>query len=185
MFVAEGIDGLFLSWYTSRNLGFLPHDYPRQQSSRSRIEATSDNESTSDMIDIVTVEDNRNTCDNKKIVEKDNNPENQNITADDSIREFPLVFSEEVKGMKGEEFKICLEDKAVPFRLTAPRTIPYAYTEKLKTQLDKMVADKIIKPITTPTQWCAPIVVASKKGTDKVRICVDVLKLNKYVKHER
>ena len=57
-----------------------------------------------------------------------------------------------VKGMKGKKFKICLEDKAVPFRLTALRIIPYAYTEKLKTQLDKMVADKIIKPITTPTQ---------------------------------
>ena len=137
------------------------------------IEATSDNERTSYIFDIVTLEANRNTCDNKEIVEKDNNPENQNITADDIIRESPLVFSEEVKVMKGEEFKICLKDEAVPFCLITPRTILYAYREKLKTQLDKMVAANIIKPITTPTQWCAPIVVALKTETDEVCIFID------------
>lgn len=30
-----------------------------------------------------------------------------------------------------------------------------------------------------------PIVVATKKGTDKIRMCVDLSHLNKYVRHER
>ena len=79
------------------------------------------------MIDVVTVEGNGNACDSRDTVEKDNNPENQNITADNIIQEFPLMFIDEVKVMKGEELKVCLEEEAVPFCLTTPRTILYAY----------------------------------------------------------
>ena len=39
--------------------------------------------------------------------------------------------------------------------------------------------------MTEPTDWCAPIVVAPKKGTDRIRMCVDLSKLNKFVRRER
>ena len=32
--------------------------------------------------------------------------------------------------------------------------------------------------------WCAPIVVAPKKNSDNIRLCVDYSKLNKFVKRE-
>lgn len=35
------------------------------------------------------------------------------------------------------------------------------------------------------TEWCAPIVVTPKKGTENIRMCVDLSHLNKYVKRER
>lgn len=45
--------------------------------------------------------------------------------------------------------------------------------------------DDIITPVTQPTEWCAPIVITPKKGSDDIRLCVDFSKLNKYVKRER
>ena len=35
------------------------------------------------------------------------------------------------------------------------------------------------------SEWCAPIVVTPKKGTDKIRMCVDLSRLNRFVKRER
>ena len=41
---------------------------------------------------------------------------------------------------------------------------------------------RIIKEVKEPTEWCHPIVPVAKKGTTDVRICVDLTKLNKYVR---
>jgi len=35
------------------------------------------------------------------------------------------------------------------------------------------------------TEWCAPIVVTPKKNTDRIRMCVDLSRLNRYVRRER
>ena len=43
----------------------------------------------------------------------------------------------------------------------------------------------IIEPVTEPTEWCAPIVVTPKKDTEGIRMCVDLSRLNKYVRRER
>ena len=40
-------------------------------------------------------------------------------------------------------------------------------------------------PVTHPTEWCAPIVVAPKKDSDSIRLCVDLSHLNRYVRRER
>ncbi len=55
----------------------------------------------------------------------------------------------------------------------------------LKQEIDLLVSQEIIIPVTEPTEWCAPIVVAPKKGTDGIRMCVDLSKLNKFVRRER
>ena len=47
--------------------------------------------------------------------------------------------------------------------MNTPRTIPFAYRDKLRDELDLLQAQGIIEPVTEPTTWCAPIVVASKK----------------------
>ena len=87
--------------------------------------------------------------------------------------------------MPGEEFHIELEENAKQFCLTAPRAIPYPYRDKVKQTLDKMVKDGVIKPVTEPTEWCAPIVVAPEKGSTEIRLCVGLSKLSKFVKRER
>ena len=87
--------------------------------------------------------------------------------------------------MEGEVFHIGLADNAQPFCVHAPHAIPFVYREKLKTELDLLQSQNIISPVTTPTEWCALIVVTPKKNTDRIRLCMDLSKLNRYVKRER
>ena len=107
------------------------------------------------------------------------------VTSQSLINEFPSVFDNKVKPMKGEQFHIALVDDAKPFCVKTPRTIPYAYREKLKAELQSLEEQGIITPVSYPIEWCAPIVVAPKKGTDDIRMCVDLSHLNRYVKRER
>ena len=107
------------------------------------------------------------------------------ISSGDIRADYPSVFDGNVKTMEGELFHIALTDDAKPFCVHTPRTIPYALRDKLKSELELLQEQNIIAPVTEPTEWCAPIVVATKKGTDKIRMCVDLSHLNKYVRRER
>ena len=60
-----------------------------------------------------------------------------------------------------------------------------AHCEKLRQEIDSLLEQDIIAPVTEATEWCAPIVVTSKKGTDDIRLCVDLSRLNRYVCRER
>ena len=51
-------------------------------------------------------------------------------------------------------------------------------------ELTRMKNEGIIEEVTEPTDWCAPMVPVLKKN-GKVRICVDLKKLNEAVKRER
>ena len=44
---------------------------------------------------------------------------------------------------------------------------------------------KVIVKVEEPTDWCAPIVVVPKPGSNEVRLCVDLTKLNNAVKQEQ
>ena len=71
-----------------------------------------------------------------------------------------------------------------PFFVNTPRFVPYAFRDKLEKEIALLEAQSVIKAVTEPTEWCAPIVVTPKKNSDDVRLCVDFSKLNKYVLHE-
>lgn len=109
----------------------------------------------------------------------------QGKPVDALMSEFPSVFDGSVRSMEGEEFRIVLSEDAQPFCVRAPRAVPFALREKLQAELEHLQCQGIIAPVTTPTDWCAPIVVAPKKNSDKIRLCVDLTRLNKYVKRER
>ena len=65
---------------------------------------------------------------------------------------------------------------------SASTIIPCMYREKLKTAPDLQRARQ---NHTSPVSyWCAPIVVAPKKGTEDIRMCVNSEHLNRYVKCE-
>ena len=53
----------------------------------------------------------------------------------------------------------------------------------LRAELDTLERDGIITPVTEPTDWCAPVVVAPKKD-GAICLCVDLSKLNQSVKRE-
>ena len=104
--------------------------------------------------------------------------------ADDLVNQFPTIFNGSIHTMDGEKFSISLQEDAIPFCVKTPRLIPFAYRDKLKTELDLLQEEGIIAPVTQATEWCAPIVVVPKKGSYKIRICVDLSYLNKYVWRE-
>ena len=87
--------------------------------------------------------------------------------------------------MEGEKFHISLTDDAKPFCVNTPRSIPFAYHDKLKAELDLLQSQHIIAPVVEVTEWCAPIVVTPKKNTDHIHMCVDLSRLNRYVRRER
>ena len=67
---------------------------------------------------------------------------------DKLVQEFPEVFNGQVTTMKGEKF------------------IERQYHLKLKEELELLQNQEIIVPVTEVTEWCAPIVVTTKKGSD-------------------
>ena len=107
------------------------------------------------------------------------------FTLDSAAKEFPSVFDGQIRTMIGEELHISLTADAKPFCVGTPRTIPFIYRDKLRTELDVLLRQKIIAPVTEATEWCAPIVVTLKKGSKNIRICVDLSHLNRFVCWER
>jgi hypothetical protein len=87
----------------------------------------------------------------------------------------------------GEKYKIHLSPDAVPVAITNAR--PILLREPLRKELDELVKNDIIERVTHPTPWCQGLVIEPKKDsngefTGKVRVCVDLRPLNKYVQRE-
>ena len=84
--------------------------------------------------------------------------------------------------------RIELRQDARPCAVTAAGNIPHAWRDDIKRQLDDLVAQDVIMPVTHPTEWCHPMVPVPKPPTDRdgsktsVRMCVDLTKLNLYVR---
>ena len=93
----------------------------------------------------------------------------------DVQKQYPTVFKG--LGVLGDEYKIKLQEDAVPHALFTPRNVAIPLREKVKDQLDQMEASGVISKVTDLTEWCAGMVVAPKKSGD-VRICVDLKALN-------
>ena len=102
----------------------------------------------------------------------------QHVTSESRIKEFPSIFDRKVKPTEGEQFHIALVDDAKLFCVNTHRTIPYAYRASGASEL-RRTRNKIT--CTIPTEWCAPIVVAHKKGTDDIRMCIDLSHLSQNV----
>ena len=107
------------------------------------------------------------------------------LAAQQMMNEFPSVFDGQVRVMEGEQFHITLTEKTTPFCVKTPWTVPFAYREKLKAELELLQQQGIIAPVTEATQWCTVIVVTPKKGTERIRMCIDLSKLNRYVLREQ
>jgi len=154
-----GVRGAIISWKAARELGILPTHYPKPT---------------------------QVGCSESVAVQKTQATEEGGLpTPENLMAEYPSVFDGQVRVMEGEMFTITLRDDAVPFCVKAPRTVPFAYRDKLKKELELLQQQGIITPVTQATLWCAPIVVTPKKGTDRIRMCVDLSKLNKFVVRER
>ena len=95
---------------------------------------------------------------------------------------FPQLFHG--LGLMSGAYQIQLKDNAVPFSLCVPRRVPIALMSKVQSELQRMEQTGVISQVKEPTDWCAGMVVVPKAG-GKVRICVDLTKLNQNVRRER
>ncbi|GBN27584.1 Retrovirus-related Pol polyprotein from transposon 17.6 [Araneus ventricosus] len=103
------------------------------------------------------------------------------ISAADPKAKFPKLFKG-LEVMKGC-YSIKLKPGAIPFAITSPRCVPIPFLKQTKAELERMVEEKVITPVLKPTEWCAPVVIVPKSDGN-VRICVDLIELNKNVMRE-
>ncbi|KAI4898509.1 hypothetical protein NFI96_006164, partial [Prochilodus magdalenae] len=100
------------------------------------------------------------------------------------IEEITANIFQDVGLLNCRSVKIELKQGAVPYSLATPRRVPFPILPKVEEELERMKSLGIIAEVTEPTDWCSPMVPVIKKN-GKVRICVDLKKLNKAVKRER
>ena len=75
------------------------------------------------------------------------------------------------------EFAIVLKKDAKPYALATPRRISLPLKGQVEEELKGMEALGVICKVNVPTEYA--------KGNNKVRICVDLTKLNRSVCHEQ
>lgn len=98
------------------------------------------------------------------------------------LKKHPNIF-QGLGNMEGE-YHIRLREGAVPFAQTTPRRVALPLLPKVKAELKRMERLGVISQVDDPTEWCALMVVVPK-ADNKVRICVDLTKLNENVQQER
>ena len=115
----------------------------------------------------------------------DADPSEETVAAHSAaiVAHYPRVFSVDgpLREMDGGSMVIELREDATPTAVTAARPIPYAWREDIKAQLDELQARGVIEPVDYPTEWCHPMVVVAKRPSG-VRLCVDLTRLNRFVK---
>ena len=168
--ICEDHDGLLLSWHTCRDLHLIPANYPTQITP-SPVEVKRVSPPPASEISILG-----------------ELPQNPTSEQRESIRQgllstFADVFSTEdgLRCMEGAPMKIHLNPDAQPHSVYSARPIPFAWRDQVHESLKEMEAQKIIAPLKDePSAWCHPLVIVPKSN-GKVRICVDLTKLNKHV----
>ena len=168
--VCEDLNQFLLAWYTCKELEILPPHYPRPDADWPPTHPTR----------LLNAVETKNAS-----ITISNHPSQDEIekVKKTLLHEYQDVFSQnnELREMAGKKMKISLKEDAQPFALSAPRQIPYVYRQLVKDELDEQVAAGVIEPVSEATDWLHPLVVVPKpKGG--IRLCVDLQKLNKFVK---
>ena len=121
---------------------------------------------------------NKSTTDGSAVFTVNND---ESLSKENILQRYPKVFSEEVGQLEG---KYCIKvDSTVNPVQHAPRRVPVALRDRLKSELDKMVEQEIIHPVTTPTSWVSSLVVVAKPN-GKLWLCLDPKDLNKAIQRE-
>jgi predicted aspartyl protease len=96
------------------------------------------------------------------------------------FKKYPKLFHG-IGNLKEYEYEIKLKENADPVQVSAPRRVPFPLLKEVEKEIKRMEKEGLIEK---PTEWCSPMVIASKKN-GKVRVCADFTELNAYVKREK
>lgn len=121
---------------------------------------------------------NKSTTDGSAVFTVNND---ESLSKENILQRYPKVFSEKVGQLEGK-YRIKVDSTVNPVQ-HAPRRVPVALRDRLKSELDKMVEQEIIHPVTTPTSWVSSLVVVAKPN-GKLRLCLDPKDLNKAIQRE-
>ncbi|UYV63439.1 hypothetical protein LAZ67_2004082, partial [Cordylochernes scorpioides] len=75
--------------------------------------------------------------------------------------------------VKGYSQKITLKENVTPVAQRC-RHFPYKMVEAINQELDKMIEDGIFEEVHEASEWISNIVAVPKKGTEEIRLCVDL-----------
>ena len=92
--------------------------------------------------------------------------------------EFSSLFS--ALGKVKTEVHISLQPETKSYYVYTPRKIPCPLLPKVKQELGFILQQGVISPVTVPTAWCSALVPVPKPNGN-VRLCVDIIQLNKAV----
>ena len=79
-----------------------------------------------------------------------------------------------------DSVQIRLKPGAAPYSIPVARRVSIPLLPAVEAELQRMVNYGIVERMTDATFWCAPMVVVPKKN-NKIRICVDLKRLNRSV----
>ena len=123
----------------------------------------------------------RAACVNLGLIQRSDTHVDEVIQTPNFRAEFPQLFTG--LGKVKTECHITLRDNVEPFCLYTPRRIAHPLLPKVKEEIDNMLKQGVISPVTCPTQWCSGMVPVPKSN-GRIRICVDLTHLNKAVQRE-
>lgn len=86
------------------------------------------------------------------------------------VNEFPEVFDEQLGAFKGPPVKLHLDPNVKPIQLK-PRKLPFALENKVEQEIEKLVEDGVLVPVTY-TEWATPVV-PLLKNDGGIRLCGD------------
>ena len=106
------------------------------------------------------------------------------LTKEHVLQEYQDCF-DKIGRFPGDKYKIKLIEDPKPV-VHAPRTVPVHILPLYKAELDAMLIDEIISPVTEPTDWVNSIVcnVTETDAGKKIRLCLDPKDLNKNIRRE-
>ena len=94
------------------------------------------------------------------------------------LADYKEVFTGE--GKLEKKLHLTVDKTVSPLILPVPK-VPLAVKEPLKKEIDCLVAQEILKPVDTPTDWVSSMVVVTKSN-EKIRLCIDPKSLNQALK---
>lgn len=122
-------------------------------------------------------------CQQLKLISKIESVSDKNVKLDSlkNLKEqYPVVFVG--VGKFGNKHHISLKDNTVP-RVQPVRRVPHSLRDRLKTKLEYLEGQGIVRKVEGPTEWLHPLVIVEKKNGD-LRLCLDPKHLNDAIKRE-
>lgn len=99
-------------------------------------------------------------------------------------RRYPSIFSGKIGLLKNYTAKLHIDKSVKPVQQRL-RQVPFHLRPLVEKEIQTMLDNDIIEPVSGPTPWISPIVPVPKPGKNEIRICTDAKLANKAILRSR